>query len=74
MTYQEALKKRIDIKKHGIRQKLHRYNPDRFPDPGHRYSLGEIFEVEMEITFSKENPKFRDIFNRDDVFFKEFNK
>ena len=48
MTYEEAQRRRIEMLKIDIRRRLHRYNPEKYPNVP-KYSGLEAFSVAFEL-------------------------
>lgn len=71
MTYQEAKIRQIEMLKIDIRNRLHKYNPDKYPKVK-SYSAVEAVEVSMTLVFTKDRVK--SLFERDSVFYKRFLK
>lgn len=69
MTLKEAKEKSRYFLKLDIRNRLHKYNPSKYPKP-RMYTAGEAFEVAITIAF--DNDRVRNMFERDDIFFRFF--
>lgn len=70
MTYEEAKLRQIWMHKQDIKNRLHRINPERYPEKGSYYSAADAIEVHLDLWFK--NPNYKDPFQVDLKYWKLF--
>ena len=72
MTYEEAIKRRLEFLKIDIKHRLHKRNPAKYPKPPPMYSNTEALNVAWTLTIK--HPNYKNPFERDDVFYRFMKK
>ena len=67
MTYEEAVKRRLELLKIDLKHRLYKRNPIKYPKPPPMYSATEAIEIAYVLVFS--HPNYKNPFERDDIRF-----